>query len=115
LEILVEHEGKALAADEFDVHHHKGVGMASVHVRAVVTWLAIFPLAATGMCALGAWVPQWHPVLRAFVLTLVVVPTAVYFAVPRLLLLQAQIGRATRTRAQRRAKRNWRVRDRRGA
>ncbi|ALV39805.1 hypothetical protein AU252_00365 [Pseudarthrobacter sulfonivorans] len=102
----MEHDGKALAADEIDVHHHRGVGMASVHVRAVVTWLAIFPLAATGMCALGALVPQWHPVLRAFVLTLVVVPTAVYLAVPRLLLFQTRIGRATRTRAQRRAKRN---------
>lgn len=102
----MEHDGKALAADEFDGHHHRGVGMASVHVRAVVTWLAIFPLAATGMCALGTLVPQWHPVLRAFVLTLVVVPTAVYLAVPHLLLLQTRIGRATRTRAQCRTKRN---------
>jgi antibiotic biosynthesis monooxygenase (ABM) superfamily enzyme len=103
----VEHEGRALAADETDVHHHPPAGgMASVHVRAVVTWLAIFPLAATGMCALGALFPHWHPVLRAFVLTLVVVPIAVYIAVPRLLLLQTHIGRATRTRSQRRAKRN---------
>lgn len=102
----MEHEGKALAADEIDGHRHRVVGMASVHVRAVVTWLAIFPLAATGMCALAALAPQWHPILRALVLTLVVVPVAVYFAVPRLLLLQNQIERATRTRAQRRAKRN---------
>jgi antibiotic biosynthesis monooxygenase (ABM) superfamily enzyme len=101
----MEHEGRALAADETDIHHRHTTGMASVHVRALVTWLAIFPLAATGMCALGAMVPQWHPVLRAFVLTLVVVPVAVYFAVPRLLLLQTHIGRAARSRAQRRAKR----------
>ena len=101
----MEHEGRALAADETDIHHRPSAGMASVHVRAVVTWLAIFPLAATGMCALGALFPQWHPVLRAFVLTLVVVPIAVYFAVPRLLLLQTHLGRATRSRAQRRAQR----------
>lgn len=101
----MEHEGRALAADETDIHHRHATGMASVHVRALVTWLAIFPLAATGMCALGAMVPQWHPVLRAFVLTLVVVPIAVYFAVPRLLLLQTHIGRAARSRAHRRAKR----------
>lgn len=102
----MELEGHALAADETDVNHHRASGLASVHVRAAVTWMAIFPMAATGMWVLGTWVPQWHPVLRAFVLTLVVVPTAVYLAVPRLLLLQTQIGRATRTRAQRRAKRN---------
>lgn len=101
----MEHEGRALAADETDAHHRLPVGVASVHVRAVVTWMAIFPLAATGMCALGALVPQWHPILRAFVLTLVVVPVAVYFAVPRLLLLQTHLGRARRTRAQRRANR----------
>jgi len=101
----MEHEGRALAADETDMHHRHATGIASVHVRAVVTWLAIFPMAAAGMCALGALAPQLHPVLRAFVLTLVVVPIAVYFAVPRLLLLQTQLGRARRTRVQRRAKR----------
>lgn len=96
----MEHEGRALAADETDAHHRQHSAMASVHVRAVVTWLAIFPLAATGMCALGALVPQWHPVLRAFVLTLIVVPIAVYFAVPRLLLLLEHLGSAKRIRAQ---------------
>ena len=107
----MEHEGKALAADETDAHHHRTVGMASVHVRAVITWVAIFPLAAVGMSVLAAVAPGWPPVLRAFTLTLVVVPIAVYFAVPRLLLLQAKLGQAaTRTRARRSAKRNTRVR-----
>lgn len=98
----MEHEGRALAAD---VDHHQSHRMVSVHVRAAVTWAAIFPLAATGLSALGALVPEWHPVLRAFVLTLVVVPIAVYFAVPRLLLLQTHLGRVRRIRMQRRAKR----------
>lgn len=57
----------------------------SVHVRAVVTWLAIFPLVALGMLAIAPFAESWHPVLRAFVLTLVVVPLAVYLVVPRLL------------------------------
>jgi hypothetical protein len=107
----VEHEGKALAADETDAHHHRTVGLASVHLRAVITWVAIFPLAAVGMSVLAELAPKWHPVLRALVLTLVVVPTAVYWAVPRLLLLQAQLNQAvTRARARQRAKRNTRVR-----
>jgi len=108
----VEHEGKALAADETDAHHHRTVGMASVHVRAAITWVAIFPLAAIGMSILAALAPGWPPVLRAFTLTLVVVPIAVYFAVPRLLLLQAKLGHvATRTRARHNAKRHARVRE----
>jgi hypothetical protein len=57
----------------------------SVHVRAVITWIAIFPMVAVGMLLLGPLSEHWHPVLRAFVLTLVVVPLAVYVVVPRLL------------------------------
>ena len=102
----MDHEGKALAADETDAHHHRTVGLASVHVRATVTWLAIFPLAAVGMSVLAAVAPGWPPVLRAFALTLVVVPIAVYFAVPRLLSIQARLGKAAaRSRARRSAKR----------
>ncbi|WP_350350066.1 hypothetical protein ABIQ69_03450 [Agromyces sp. G08B096] len=62
-----------------------GVTPPSVHVRAVVTWLAIFPLVSLGMLALAPISESWHPVLRAFVLTLVVVPLAVYVVVPKLL------------------------------
>ena len=57
----------------------------SVHVRAVITWLAIFPLVAVGMILIGPVSESWHPVLRAFALTVVVVPLAVYLVVPRLL------------------------------
>lgn len=86
----MEHEGKPLAADEIDARHHRNPSIASVHVRALVTWLAIFPLAAAGMTVLGRVFPAWPTVLKALVLTLVVVPTAVYFAVPRLLLLYSK-------------------------
>ncbi|MGW4929793.1 hypothetical protein ACWEOH_11600 [Agromyces sp. NPDC004153] len=57
----------------------------SVHVRAVITWLAIFPLVAVGMLLIAPIAESWHPVLRAFVLTLVVVPLAVYLVVPQLM------------------------------
>jgi antibiotic biosynthesis monooxygenase (ABM) superfamily enzyme len=86
----VEHDGKALAADEFDDKHHRSPSVASVHTRAIVTWLAIFPMAAAGMTVQGFFVPTWPTVLKALVLTLLVVPTAVYFAVPRLLILHSR-------------------------
>jgi antibiotic biosynthesis monooxygenase (ABM) superfamily enzyme len=93
----VEHDGKALAADEFDDHHHRSSAVASVHVRAIVTWVAIFPMAAIGMTVLGLLVPTWPAVLKALVLTLFVVPTAVYFAVPRLLMLHSRFRNSRRS------------------
>jgi antibiotic biosynthesis monooxygenase (ABM) superfamily enzyme len=56
----------------------------SIHVRAVITWTAIFPLVAVGMMVVAPLTEGWHPVLRALVLTLVVVPVAVYVVLPRL-------------------------------
>lgn len=64
-----------------------------MHVRAVLTWCAIFPLVAVGMSVMGLFAQDWHPILRAFVLTLVVVPLAVYVFVPRLLLLYTRLSR----------------------
>lgn len=61
------------------------VAPPSVHVRAVITWLAIFPLVSVGMLLLGPIMDSWHPVLRALGLTLVVVPLAVYLVVPQLM------------------------------
>ena len=54
----------------------------SIHVRAAITWLAIFPLVAIGITAMTPLAVGWDPVLRAFVLTLIVVPLAVYVVVP---------------------------------
>lgn len=87
----MEHEGKALAADELDDKHHRSPSVASVHVRAIVTWLAIFPMVAIGMTVLGIVVPDWPSVLKALALTAIVVPTTVYFVVPRLLMLHSTI------------------------
>ena len=77
------------------------VAPPSVHVRAVITWLAIFPLVSIGMLLLAPVSESWHPVLRALVLTAIVVPLAVYIVVPRLLGAHQSLGRR---RADRRAR-----------
>jgi hypothetical protein len=99
----MEHEGRALAADETDTHHRRSQGVASVHVRAALTWCAIFPMVALGMTVMGWFAEGWHPVLRALALTLVVVPLAVYVVVPRLLLAYGRLSGAARNRKLRRA------------
>lgn len=76
------------------------VAPPSVHVRAVITWIAIFPLVAVGLTVLAPFAEAWPPVVRALVLTLVVVPTAVYVVVPQLLRAH---GRVVARRAARRA------------
>ncbi|MBG6059410.1 antibiotic biosynthesis monooxygenase (ABM) superfamily enzyme [Cryobacterium sp. MP_M5] len=57
----------------------------SVHVRAMITWIAIFPLVTLGFFAIAPFATDWNPVLRAFVLSIVVVPVAVYLVVPQLM------------------------------
>ena len=54
----------------------------SIHVQAVLTFLAIFPLVAIGITVKAPFTVGWDPLLRVFVLTLVVVPLSVYLVVP---------------------------------
>ena len=54
----------------------------SIHVRAVLTFLAIFPLVAIGITAMAPFTVGWDPLLRVFALTLIVVPLSVYLVVP---------------------------------
>ena len=68
----------------------------SVHARAIITWIAIFPLVTLGFFAIAAFAGEWNPVLRAFVLTLVVVPLAVYIVVPQLMRLYGTLRAARR-------------------
>lgn len=63
----------------------------SIHVRAFITWLTIFPLVALGITFLMPALGGLHPVLKAFVLTVIVVPLAVYLIVPKLLGLYVKI------------------------
>jgi antibiotic biosynthesis monooxygenase (ABM) superfamily enzyme len=57
----------------------------SIHVRAFITWLAIFPLVSIGFYTVIPLLGPAHPLLKVFVLTLFVVPTAVYLVVPNLM------------------------------
>jgi antibiotic biosynthesis monooxygenase (ABM) superfamily enzyme len=77
----------------------------SVHMRALITWIAIFPLVSIGMLLLGPIMEPWHPILRALVLTALVVPAAVYFVVPRLFAGHGALSRKAAERSARRAAR----------
>jgi antibiotic biosynthesis monooxygenase (ABM) superfamily enzyme len=79
--------------------------VASVHVRAVMTWCAIFPLVTAGMTIMAWTGTGWPPVLRALVLTAIVVPLAVYVVVPQLLRLHAAVARVFDRAATSRARR----------
>lgn len=57
----------------------------SVHLRAAITWLAIFPMVTAGMTLMSPFTTGWPLPARALVLTAFVVPAAVYLVVPRLL------------------------------
>ena len=52
---------------------------------APMSWIAIFPLFTLGFFAIALFAADWNPVLRAFVLSIVVVPVAVYLVVPQLM------------------------------
>jgi antibiotic biosynthesis monooxygenase (ABM) superfamily enzyme len=85
------------------VDHIRPPGPPSVHVRALLTWIVIFPLVALGMTLSAPLVESWHPALRALTLTLVVVPTTVYFGVPRLLGAYSRVSQKLYARRVRRA------------
>ncbi|GGF32899.1 hypothetical protein [Subtercola lobariae] len=87
-------EGNPPAAEKVDDMLQRSPSAPSVHVRAIITWVAIFPMAAIGMTILTIFAPTWPPVLKALVLTAFVVPTAVYLAVPRLLRIHSKMRRA---------------------
>lgn len=63
----------------------------SVHVRAFITWLAIFPLVSLGFLTIVPAMGDAHPLLKVLVLTLVVVPLAVYLVVPALMKVYGRI------------------------
>ena len=59
----------------------------SIHIRAVITWLAIFPLVSLGFYTVIPLMGNAHPLLKVLVLTLMVVPLAVYIVVPNIMKL----------------------------
>jgi hypothetical protein len=69
-----------------------GMKPPSVHIRALITWLAIFPLVSLGFLTIVPLMGAAHPILKVFVLTLVVVPLAVYVVVPNLMKLAGKLA-----------------------
>ena len=69
----------------------------STHVKALITWVAIFPLVTLSAYALAPFASEWNPLLRSFVVSLIVVPAAVYIVVPQLMRSYTKI-RGTRTK-----------------
>lgn len=63
----------------------------SVHVSAFITWLAIFPLVSLGFLTIVPAMGDAHPLLKVLVLTLVVVPLAVYLVIPALMKVYGRI------------------------
>jgi antibiotic biosynthesis monooxygenase (ABM) superfamily enzyme len=64
----------------------------SIHARALITWLAIFPLVSIGFYTVIPLMAGAHPLLKVFVLTLLVVPAAVYIVVPNLMKVYAKLA-----------------------
>jgi len=69
-----------------------GLKPPSVHIRALITWLAIFPLVSLGFLTIVPLMGAAHPILKVFVLTLVVVPLAVYVVVPNLMKVAGKLA-----------------------
>ncbi|TYL53966.1 hypothetical protein [Agromyces mariniharenae] len=65
----------------------------NIHVTALIVWLTIFPLVAIVSVLLAPVIADWHPVLRAFVVTLIVVPIAAYWLMPQMFRWYAAIER----------------------
>ncbi|MFC8719987.1 hypothetical protein [Kitasatospora sp. NPDC057198] len=57
----------------------------SVHVRALLTWLAVYPAITLAQLLLGPALTGLSVPLRVLVVTALVVPTVVYLLVPALL------------------------------
>ena len=70
----------------------------SVHVRAVITWLAIFPLVSIGFYTVIPLMGSVHPLLKVLVLTLLVVPVAVYLVVPNLMKVYGKLAARNATK-----------------
>ena len=64
----------------------------SIHLRALITWLAIFPLVTLGFLTVIPAMGDAHPILKVFVLTLIVVPLAVSIVVSNLMKLFCTIA-----------------------
>ncbi|GAA2324993.1 hypothetical protein OHT20_22680 [Streptomyces caniferus] len=67
--------------------------LPSVHMRALLTWLAVYPCITLAQIALGPALMPLPVALRVLVITGLVVPLVVYVLVPNLLKVRAAVLR----------------------
>ncbi len=65
----------------------------SIHERAFITWLAIFPLVSLVGALLASFTSTWPGLLATALLTAIVVVLAVYLVVPQLTKLYLRVLR----------------------
>ncbi|WP_093801086.1 hypothetical protein [Streptomyces sp. Wb2n-11] len=70
----------------------------SVHVRALLTWLAVYPTITLVMVALRPWVSPLPLAVQTLVLTAIVVPVAAYGLLPPLMRMAAALSRRDRAK-----------------
>lgn len=68
----------------------------SVHHRALLTWLAVYPALLVVQLALGGVLAGLPLPVRTLIVTVIVVPAVVYGLVPALLRLYARLARPRR-------------------
>ncbi|MFD5465749.1 hypothetical protein ACFWIQ_23370 [Kitasatospora sp. NPDC127059] len=65
----------------------------SVHRRALLTWLAVYPTITTAFVLLGPHLGNLPVALRTLVMTALVVPVVVYAVMPLLLKAETKLAR----------------------
>ncbi|GAA0587555.1 hypothetical protein [Streptomyces crystallinus] len=65
----------------------------SIHRRAVITWLAVYPTITAVLGLLGPTTAHLPLVLRTLILTVIVVPIAAYVFIPLLMKANAALVR----------------------
>ncbi|MBD0691692.1 hypothetical protein [Streptomyces sp. CBMA123] len=65
----------------------------SVHRRALLTWLAVYPTITTAFLLLGPYLGNLPLALRTLVMTALVVPVVVYALMPLLLKAETRLTR----------------------
>jgi antibiotic biosynthesis monooxygenase (ABM) superfamily enzyme len=63
----------------------KPAAMPSVHRRALITWVAVYPAITVAQPIIGPHVTHWPVAGRTLLVTALAVPFSVYFSVPFLM------------------------------
>ncbi len=51
---------------------------------ALLVWMVIYPTIAIVSIAIGDWLSQLHMLVRAFVMSIILVPFMIFFAMPQI-------------------------------